>query len=266
MTKSALFYVFLGLFFHGCATSPTGRHQLLLVGDGQMNSMGTQAFSEMKSKQAIEHDPAVNAYVKCVAGAVAREASDKTGVKDWEIVVFRDPSANAFALPGGKIGVHTGILSVANTADQLGAVLGHEVGHVIARHGNERVSQAMAAQGGLAIASVATSGSKDQATLMAALGLGTQFGVLLPHGRKQESEADLIGLDLMARAGFNPEQSVELWRNMAKASGGKQPPQWLSTHPSNEKRMEDLTAHMASARTTYQSAMAAGRRPSCSKP
>lgn len=151
-----------------------------------------------------------------MANAITAVAVDHTGVASWEVVVFRDNSANAFALPGGKIGVHTGMLKVATSADQLAAVLGHEVGHVIARHGAERVSQAMAAQAGLLVTDLLLETNRNRGTIMAALGLGAQFGVILPHGRKQESESDDIGQQLMAMAGFDPRESVQLWRNMQK--------------------------------------------------
>ena len=170
---------------------------------------------------------------------------------------------NAFALPGGKIGVHTGILKVANSADQLAAVLGHEVGHVIARHGAERVSQSVATQGGLALADIMLDRkSESRSLIMAGLGLGAQFGILLPFSRKHESEADEIGLYLMANAGFDPEHSVELWRNMAKASGGA-PPEFLSTHPSNTSRISGLQSRMSKAKALYNNAQAAGKNPDC---
>jgi len=252
----------------GCATSPLGRKQLVLVPEGQMSSLGSQAFSEMKAKQPIERDPEVNAYVRCAALAVAAEASGQGGASGWEIVVFRDKSANAFALPGGKIGVHTGILPVAATPGQLAAVLGPEVGHVIAHHGNERVSQGFVTQYGMAALSQALSGKGEggnRGLVVGLLGLGAQFGVLLPFSRKHESEADVIGLGLMARAGFDPRESVELWKNMAKAGGG-QPPEFMSTHPSHETRISELQANMAPASADFDRAFAAGRRPACRPP
>jgi predicted Zn-dependent protease len=234
----------------GCQTSPLGRKQLMLVPAGQMDSMGIQAFQDMKTTTKIEKDPATNAYVKCVANGITSAMSES---RDWEVVVFKDDTANAFALPGGKIGVHTGLLKVATSADQLAAVIGHEVGHVIAQHGNERVSEQIAEQGGLALVSAFTQENKNSGLMMAALGIGTQFGVALPHSRTQESEADLIGLDLMAKAGFNPEEAVALWHNMEKAGGGA-PPEWLSTHPSDDRRIASLQDHMGDALKEYRAA------------
>lgn len=210
-----------------------------------MEEMGKQAFAEMKEKQPVEGDAKTNAYVQCVARSITNVLEPK---RDWEVVVFREPSANAFALPGGKIGVHTGLLGVAKNQDQLAAVLGHEVGHVIAEHGKERVSEALVAQGGLAVAGTVLSDKSNPKhnILLAALGIGTQLGVLLPHSRTQESEADVIGLDLMARAGFQPREATQLWRNMENAGGG-QPPQFLSGHPSHESRIQTLSEKMESA-------------------
>lgn len=254
----------------GCATSPTGRSQLILVPNSEMNAMGAQAFTELKSQTPTSTDPALNAYVKCIAVPITRVSADRTGVKDWEIVVFKDDTPNAFALPGGKIGVHTGILKVARTDAQLAAVLGHEVGHVIARHGAERMSQGLAAEGGLALIDAFVLGKSvspnQRGFIMGALGLGAQVGVLLPFGRTQESEADLIGLDLMAHAAFDPRQSVDLWVNMGKAAGGAGPPEFLSTHPSGTTRIEDLKQNIPDAMPAYEKARAAGKTPQCKRP
>jgi len=250
-----------------CTTSPLGRRQLKLFPDSEMNQMGLAAFDEMKATAPASTDPAVNAYVRCVAEAIVAQAADPTGVADWETVVFVDETPNAFALPGGRIGVHTGMLDVAVTADQLAAVIGHEVGHVIARHGNERVSTAFATSTGLQIIQALTQNpeSEDTRRVMGLLGLGSQVGILLPFSRVHEREADLIGQDLMARAGFDPAASVELWRNMT-AAGGAEPPEFLSTHPSSASRIEDLEANLARTRPVYSEARAAGRRPDCRPP
>lgn len=255
-----VFFIFLAM---DCATSPTGRSQLIALPDGQLNSMGVQSFQEMKSKQTIETDPKINAYVKCVAAPLVAIGGPLAGIPNWEVVVFRDNSANAFALPGGKIGVHTGILKAARNQDQLAAVIGHEVGHVIARHGNERMSQALAAQTVLLTANIMTQDSKSRGMIMGLLGAGATVGVLLPFSRAQESEADVIGLDLMSQAGFDPRESVRLWENMA-SGGGQKPPEILSTHPSDETRMENLSENIPKSMGTYQSAQKQGRQPHCS--
>lgn len=230
--------------------------------DQEMNKMGFQAFDEMKRTLPKDNDPALNQYVRCVSQAVAREAD--VGVSNWEVVVFKDESANAFALPGGKIGVHTGILKVAVTPAQLAAVLGHEVGHVIARHGNEKISEALLAQSGLVLAGALSKEGPTRNLILGALGVGTQFGVLLPHGRRQESEADEIGLMLMARAGFDPRESVDLWKNMSKQTGHG-PPEFLSTHPSHSTRIEQLQAKMDSALQVYEKSRSMGKVPACKR-
>ena len=184
-------------------------------------------------------------------------------VSSWEVEVFEDETANAFALPGGKIGVHTGLLTVATTPGQLAAVLGHEVGHVLDRHSNARVSQGALAEIGMQFGSILLGAETPQKQLlMGALGVGVQYGALMPYGRSQESDADLIGLELMARAGFDPSESVTLWQNMARA-GGAAPPEFMSTHPSSTTRISQLQAAIPKFMPIYQQAQAAGRRPSC---
>ncbi len=252
------FTVALLFLVTACQTSPTGRKQMALVPQEQVDAMGIQAFEDMKAQQPINRDPAVNAYVKCVANAIIDTQGDN---QNWEVVVFENEQVNAFALPGGKIGVYTGLLKVAKTPSQLGAVLGHEVGHVNAHHGRERISTALAAEGVLAITSAILQDrrSKNYRLIMAALGLGAQIGVLLPFSRAQETEADIIGLRLMAQAGFDPRESVELWKNMSQA-GGAEPPQILSTHPNHAARIRGLEQHMGEALAIYGKT---SKRPNC---
>jgi predicted Zn-dependent protease len=241
----------------GCATSPTGRNQLLVFPADQLDTMGVKAFEEMRTQLTVDTDPATNAYVGCVATAITDVVSGK-GAK-WEVVVFKDDNPNAFALPGGKMGVYTGMLKVAENQNQLAAVLGHEVGHVLAQHGNERMSQQQLTN--VALAAAAGSGYLDAGS-MQALGLGAQIGILLPYSRSHESEADVIGLDLMAKAGFDPRQSVQLWKNMEKSGGGA-PPEFMSTHPAGSTRIDNLLSHMAGALATYNDAQAKGKKPNC---
>lgn len=246
-----------------CAVSPTGRQQFALMSSQQLDAMGAQSFSELKQSKTIETNSRINNYVRCVAQAIVNEVPGGRGA--WEVVVFRDKSANAFALPGGKIGVHTGLLQVAKNQNQLAAVIGHEVGHVLADHVNERFSQQFAVQGGLAVVDAMVLGNASTTTrqgVMQALGLGAQVGLLLPYSRIHESEADVIGLDLMARAGFDPRQSLALWDNMAR-SDGAQPPEFLSTHPSHGTRGQELQAHMDRALQIYETVRAQGKRPRC---
>lgn len=258
-------FIILGLItiLIACAVSPTGRQQFTLMSAQQLDAMGAQSFQQLKQEERVENNPGINRYVGCVASAITAELG---GQRSWEVVVFRNDAASAFALPGGKIGVYTGLMKVAKNQHQLATVIGHEVGHVIANHANERVSQQFAVQGGLSILGSAA-GSLDAATqqgLMQALGLGAQVGILLPFSRTHESEADVIGLDLMARAGFDPRQSLALWDNMTRA-GGSQPPQFLSTHPAHGDRARNLQANMGQAMRVYEEARRRGRRPNCQR-
>lgn len=259
-----LLSLFLSLLTAACATSPLGRRQLLMFSDGQLSEMGRTAFAQMREKTPTSRDGRANRYVSCVADAITRTLEGGNS-RSWQVAVFNDDSANAFALPGGYIGVHTGLLKVAANQDQLATVIGHEVAHVLAKHPNERMSTTSLTQSTLQVAQIASGGAGGaaQRELFAALGMGAQVGILLPFGRAQESEADLLGLDLMASAGFNPEQSLQLWRNMAKASGAK-PPEFLSTHPSGSTRLRTLGDRMQRAKRLYSEARANGRRPRCS--
>jgi predicted Zn-dependent protease len=246
-----------------CASSPTGRNQLILFSDDQMSQLGTQSFEQMKQQEKISVDELTNTYVQCVTKNITRHVPPQPEFTNWEVVVFESDQVNAFALPGGKIGVYTGLLKVAETPDQLATVIGHEIAHVLADHSNERLSQSQLANTGLQITSVAIGASdyaQYQGVTMAALGLGVQYGVILPYGRTQESEADIVGLELMAKSGFDPYQSIELWKNMSKASGGAQPPELLSTHPSHSTRIGELTAK-ANSLPAYNV-----KRPDCSAP
>lgn len=256
MIRSLVFFITF-TFLVQCSTSPTGRKQIILVKDAEMNEMGTAAFSEMKTKTPVDTAATANQYVNCIVSAELAVTHDTTGVESWEVVVFRDNTPNAFALPGGKIGVYTGMFSVAKNKDQLAAVIGHEIGHVIARHGNERVSQNQLAGGSVKILE-----SLGKPTGAGALGLGAKFGVLLPFSREHESEADIIGLELMAKSGFDPRQSVELWKNMS-ALGGSKTNELLSTHPSDATRMKNLNAAMPNAMVLWEKAKAEGKRPNC---
>jgi predicted Zn-dependent protease len=254
----------VALFVTGCATSPLGRSQLILFPEAEMAQMGAAAFSDMQKQEPVSKDGRTNRYVQCVADHVIR-AMPGGDPAQWEVRVFDDDSVNAFALPGKKIGVYRGLLKVAENQHQLAAVIGHEIAHVTAKHSNERVSTQFVTESGLQVAQIAAGASspaKEQ--LFGLLGLGAQVGVLLPFNRKQESEADLIGLDYMANAGFDPRESVALWRNMAKA-GGERPPDFLSTHPSGTRRIEELDARMNHAMNLYNQARVAGRKPDCGK-
>jgi predicted Zn-dependent protease len=251
-----------------CSTSPLGRKQLMLVPESQVDQMGAEAFQQLKGKESVDTHPGNSSYVHCIVDPLILSAKTKSygdQLPDhWEVVVFKNDAVNAFALPGGKIGVYTGILKVAKTDAQLAAVIGHEIGHVIAHHGAERMSQQAGTQLGLAALGHITRDNPHRDLLLGALGIGAQFGILLPYGRTQESESDLIGLDLMASAGFDPRESVELWKNMVIASGGKGPPEFLSTHPATENRIQALQKHIPEALILYDKTRVV-KRPVCDR-
>lgn len=253
------------LLLAGCATTPTGRSQVMLVDDAQMNALGVQAFTQLRTEGRVSTDPAQQRYVRCIADALIAELPSQWSSLPWEVEVFVDEAPNAFALPGGKVGVNTGMFKIAENADQLAAVVGHELAHVMYRHGAERMSQQLLAQAGLTAAQLAANArSPENAQLIVgALGAGAQVGVLLPFSRHHESEADLEGQRLMAQAGFDPAQSVALWQRMQAASGGAGTPGWLSTHPNPGGRIEALGRELARSRPLYEQAVASGRRPSC---
>lgn len=253
--KNTLIVLLSLVLLTACQESPTGRSQLALVPDTVLANLGASTFEEMKQQNPVVTDAATLRRVQCVADALVVAATrlypDAPFPDDWEVVVFEDPTPNAFALPGGKIGVHAGLFDVARTADQLAAVIGHEVAHVLAEHGNERLTQELGLEASLFLVGLFTESELAEGQLQQALGLGAQLGILLPFSRAHEEEADRMGLAIMARAGFDPRQSVRLWQNMAAASGS-QPVEFLSTHPSHDTRIDNLSARMTQAVAVFE--------------
>jgi predicted Zn-dependent protease len=238
----------------GCTTVPyTNRSQLMLMSESKDLQLGAAAYQEVLKKEKVSHDPQLTEVVQRVGRRIA-VAADKTDYQ-WEFTVIDDPkTVNAFALPGGKVAVYTGLFPIARDEAGLAAVIGHEVAHALARHGAERVSQGTLMQIGAVGVAVATSGTSPgmQQAIMQAYGLGSTVGVALPFNRSQESEADHIGIILMAKAGYDPEASIGLWQRMATAERGASPPEWLSTHPSPKTRITDLQGWMAEAKGYYK--------------
>lgn len=268
MKSTQVLTAVLVLLLVGCATttSPTGRRQVIgAVSQQQLDQLGAQAFAETKAKEKVSTDGRQNAYVRCVVNAlVAQLPAQWRGIR-WETALFVDDEPNAFALPGGKVGVNTGIFKVAKSQDQLAAVLGHEIGHVIARHHEERITRQMGTQTGLGILGMlagAVYGDGAASAVDQLGGMTAQTVFLLPGSRTQESEADVVGQRLMAQAGFDPAQAVDLWRNMMTIGGSRQP-QWLSTHPDPTNRIGELQRDAPALRPLYQQARAAGRVPHC---
>jgi Putative Zn-dependent protease, contains TPR repeats len=247
-------------------TSPTGRKQYMAYPDAELNQVGAQAFNEMKAKQQTLSGGQQSAYVQCVVQALVAQLPPDWRSLPWETAVFVDDSPNAFALPGGKVGVHTGMFKVAKNQDQLAAVIGHEIGHVYARHTNERVSRQAATTGVLGVLGAVAGARYGQgASQMVTQGGSTlaNLGLLLPFSRTQETESDEIGQQLMAQAGFDPAQAVNLWENMIAESGSRQP-EWMSTHPDPQNRIATLRQRAPALQGTYQAARNAGRTPRCS--
>ena len=250
----------------GCETNPyTGRSQFLMTSVSDEMKMGAQAYDQVKSdpKMKTSQDPREIEPVKRVAARIVEAAKRSKYAEmaqqfEWEVAVIKDDqTANAFALPGGKMAVYTGIFSMAKTEAGLAAVMGHEVVHALARHGAERMSQGQATSIGVQVLGTAAgvgtgSAALGQAT-MAALGVGAQVGMLLPFSRKHESEADYIGILLAADAGYDPRESVALWERMGQMSGGGAPAEFMSTHPSHETRIDQLKKWMPEAMAIYQS-------------
>jgi predicted Zn-dependent protease len=232
------------LVLAGCETNAvTGRSQFTAFapGDAQLAAMALDSWTEQKRTTPISRDPALNARLQRVGRRIAG-VSGLTSVQ-WEFVVFDKPEKNAFVLPGGKVGFYKGLMDIARKDDHIAAVMGHEVGHVQARHAAERYSQQVGAQLAMAGAQVGLQNAQNANAWLAALGLGAQVGILLPYSRLQESEADRVGVDNMHRAGYDVREAVYFWEIMAQ-QGGARPPTILSTHPSPQGRMQELRAYI----------------------
>ncbi len=240
----------------GCSTVPyTDRTRFMVLDERQDISLGLSAFQQVLEEERVLTDPQATRQLQRVGRAIA-DVADKPSF-DWEFALIDDAeTVNAFALPGGKLAVYTGLYPVAQDEAGLATVMGHEVAHALARHGAERMSQGMALEAiGVAL-SVAASGQSAgvQQAVMQAYGLGSQVGVMLPFSRQMESEADHIGLILMAKAGYDPRVSVGLWERMSALSGGAGPPDFLATHPSSTTRIAQLQEWMPEALQYFDAA------------
>lgn len=241
----------------GCQYNPElGRSQLMLVSDDQMAALGDQAWKEIRSTSRRADDRAQRRRLETIGTRIA-DASGETH-RNWEFEVFEGP-ANAFALPGGKVGFFTGIFPYASNDAQIANVMGHEAGHIHARHGAERLSQQIGVSlttGALAAMLAGTStDSRSSQALVGVLGAGMTFGILLPYSRRHEFEADNLGVRYMAQAGYDPRESPRFWENMTRASRQRgKPPEFLSTHPSDEARIAEINGLMPNALGIYQRA------------
>lgn len=240
-----------------CSTVPvTGRHELNIVSADQETQLGLTSFAQVKQQTPISQDPTANATVQRVGRRIAAVAGKDLPNAQWEFVVFQSQEANAFCLPGGKVGVYTGILPITQTDAGLATVLGHEIGHAVAHHGAERMSHQLALQEGEnLLSSVAPTNSSTVATLaLAAFGLGSKVGIELPFDRKEESEADHIGLVYMARAGYDPKDAIAFWQRFAQFNqqqGGASVPALLRDHPVDAVRIKQLQQWLPEAQAEF---------------
>ncbi|MEJ2364610.1 MAG: M48 family metallopeptidase [Deltaproteobacteria bacterium] len=248
----------------GCSTVPiTGRKQLDLVPESTMLATSFQEYDKFLKEHKLSTNQAETQMVKRVGTriekAVEQYFKEKglSGQLDgyaWEFNLVEDKEANAWCMPGGKVVVYTGILPITKNEAGLATVMGHEIAHAVARHGNERMSQALLTQmGGMALAVALDQNPSETSQLwLAVYGVGTQVGILLPYSRLQESEADHLGLIFMAMAGYDPHQAVDFWQRMAKMKDGQAPPEFLSTHPSDQARIKKIKEFLPEAMKYYR--------------
>lgn len=263
-SKYLISIVLLASLVGACSSSPTGRAQLTLKSEAALAQEGARQFAMIREQMPMVQDQATIDYVACVANAIVDVLDGKDAAMYWELAVIDKADINAFVMPGGKISVFSGILTVAENQHQLAAVMGHEVAHVTAHHANERASRASITGVGIDVAAIILGGGYSQQTQGAqtVLSQTAALGVLNPFSRMQESEADIIGLTYMAKAGFDPRESVDLWQNMGEKNKS-QVPEFMSTHPSGENRIESLVDQLPDALVHYNEAQAQGLDPQC---
>lgn len=234
--------LFLG-FFVSCATGPK------FIPDSYLRSMAASQFQQMKSQGNVSDNPRLNEQTRRVGERIVAVIADQLPEADWEFVVFDDPAINAFAMPGGKIGVNTGLLYLVDSDDELAAVMGHEVAHVLLEHANQRMSAGVLVSAGQVAAAYGTRNMEgdDRQLILAAVGLGSQVGIMLPFSRAHESQADGNGLMIAAKAGYDPRAALTFWQKMAAENSEGQPSEYLSTHPSHDRRIRDLEEEMPHA-------------------
>jgi len=258
-----------GIMIKGCQEGPFGRRQVVALNPEQEEALGLQAFQEVLAKERVVRQGPLVDVIRDIAVRLTA-AAEKEGYltktqqaqqdMNWAVEVVESEQQNAFCLPGGKIVVYTGILPVAQTDAGLAVVMGHEIAHALAHHGAERMAQQQMAQIGVMAAGGALGDMppEQRMAVMRAINAGTQFGIM-KYGRAHESEADRMGLLLMAEAGYDPRESVKFWERMREFTGAQSQPEFLSTHPSHDTRVADLTAWMPEALTLYEAS--AEKRP-----
>jgi len=244
--KKKLVLLLIGVLgFGGCGTT--------FIPESYLNNMAASQFSEMKRQIPVSQNPEYNAMVQRIGNRIARVVGSRMPEASWEFVVFDDEALNAFAMPGGKVGIFTGLIELVDSDDELAAVVGHEIAHVLLEHSNQRMSaEILRGVGGLAAAyGTKDMEESDRNKILAAYGLGTQVGLMLPYSRSHETEADREGLFLAARAGYDPRAAISFWEKMSN-SGGASPPEFLSTHPGHNTRISNLREWMPQALRIYR--------------
>lgn len=261
--RISIFASLLTFTAYSCSTVPlTGRKQLNILPESQMISMSLTSYSEFLKTNKISDDHAdaalVNEVGKNIASAVTRyltenKLADRIAGYQWEFNLIEDKTPNAWCMPGGKVVVYTGILPYTQDKNGMAVVLSHEIAHAVARHGNERMSQTLVAQfGNIALDQLIKDKPQETKNIFnAAYGAGTQVGVMLPFSREHELEADKLGLIFMSMAGYDPETALTFWQRMSQ-SGGAKPPEFLSTHPSDETRLRKIKAEIPEAEKYYK--------------
>jgi len=272
--KCLIAFVLLAVISAGCTSTPTGRKQLTLKSEAALAQEGARQMAAIRASSALVQDRGTIDYVACVADAIVGTLEGDDAAMYWELAIVNQPDVNAFVMPGGKIVVKSGILSVANNQHQLAAVLGHEVAHVTAHHANERATRGEIADFGVEVLAIILAGDStnpysrnyDPNRARGIYGATNTFGslgLMNPFSRMQETEADEIGLLYMARAGFDPRESVKLWQNMNSSQNTTKVPEFLSTHPSGEARIEAMVSQLPEALALYNQAKAEGLEPNC---
>jgi predicted Zn-dependent protease len=247
-TLKIIFVVFL---LTACATTPVSdRQALILIPLSQEIALGKQAYQQTLKDQKDSENTHLTQVLLRVGQRIA-EVSDMPKL-DWEFRLIKSKEKNAFALPGGKVAVYTGMLKICQNEAGLATVLSHEISHVIARHGAQRMSQQLLLTGALMGASLSLRNNTQRNIIMSALGLGVLYGITLPFSRADEEEADQIGLVYMAKAGYDPEEAIRFWQRFSPAKGDKDPPEWASTHPADKTRIAGLKSYLSRAKYKYQ--------------
>lgn len=263
MLKNSILFL-ISVLLISCATVPiTGRKQLAVVPNSQIIPMSfdnyTQVLKESKLSTNAEQTASIKRVGAKIKGAVEKYMADNNLSSsldgyNWEFNLIESEQVNAWCMPGGKVAFYTGILPICKDETGIAVVMGHEVAHAIASHGRERMSQGLVQQlGGIALSeAIKTKPQETQALFHTAYAVGSQYGALLPYSRLHETEADKLGLIFMAMAGYNPEEAPKLWERMKALSGGQSVPQFMSTHPSNDTRIKELTQYMPEALIYYK--------------